>query len=234
MNSSPNEKSGILGGTFDPVHDGHLGLARDIQKQLNLDEVWFIPARQSPHKQNQTPAGARHRLNMLKAALSPYPNFQISEIELERNGISYTINTLNALQNRYPGRDWHLILGMDAFQDFASWKSVREILQSAHLAVATRPGTRSDLAPSLLASQMKNLPFDYPLDREENGTQTFRCRETGKTIVCCDIESFDISSSEIRDRIKRGKSIKKMLPPEVERYIMTHLLYQANPQPRPE
>lgn len=234
MNSSSRQKSGILGGTFDPVHLGHLGLACDVLEKMHLDRVWFIPAWRSPHKPDRVSTGADHRLNMLKEALAPFPKFQISEIELQQKEISYTINTLTALHQRHPDHDWYLILGTDTFRDFAAWKQVREILQKVHLIVATRPGYPDGPTQTPLPSLMENLPFTYQLDREANGTQTFLSRETEKTVIFCDIEPLDISSSEIRSRIKSRLSTKKMLPPEVERYIMTHLLYQANPQPQPE
>jgi nicotinate-nucleotide adenylyltransferase len=226
MKNSPKGKSGILGGTFDPVTLGHLGLARNIQEKMNLDEVWFIPAWQSPHKQDQSPTNAGHRLNMLKEALAPYANFEISEIELNQKGVSYTIDTLTALQNQHPDTEWYLILGMDTFREFATWKNVREILARVHLAVATRPGYPNDLAPNTLQTLLDDLPFAYQLQRQANGVQTYLCRETGKTIVFYNIEPLDISSSEIRDRVKSGLSVKNMLPPEVERYIMAHRLYQ--------
>jgi nicotinate-nucleotide adenylyltransferase len=226
MKNSPKGKSGILGGTFDPVTLGHLGLARNIQEKMNLDEVWFIPAWQSPHKQDQSPTNAGHRLNMLKEALAPYANFEISEIELNQKGVSYTIDTLTALQNQHPDTEWYLILGMDTFREFATWKNVREILARVHLAVATRPGYPNDLAPNTLQTLLDDLPFAYQLQRQANGVQTYLCRETGKTIVFYNIEPLDISSSEIRDRVKSGLSVKNILPPEVERYIMAHRLYQ--------
>ncbi|MDH5763941.1 MAG: nicotinate (nicotinamide) nucleotide adenylyltransferase [Nitrospinota bacterium] len=234
MTLTRREKSGILGGTFDPVTLGHLGMALDIEKKLNLDRIWFIPAWRSPHKQEQAPAEAEHRLNMLKAALAPYRELQISEWELDQKGISYTINTLTALQNSHPESELYLILGMDTFQDFASWKNVTEILQTAHLAVATRPGYCDIQKPQTLQTLLDNLPFTYSWGEKRNGVQTCNCPETGKTIVFCDIEPREISSSIIRQRIGDGLSVKKMLPPEVLEYIITHRLYQANPKPQPE
>ena len=230
MNKNPTIKSGILGGTFDPVTLGHLGLAQEIQKILDLDRVWFVPAWQSPHKQDQPPTEANHRLNMLKEALAPYPHFEISEIELNQQKVSYTVNGLSTLQNQYPATDWYLILGVDTFEGFASWKNVREILDKTHLAVATRPGYSNYLAPEKLQSLLDDLPNSYHLQSQTNRTHTYLCRETAKTLVFCEIEPLDISSSEIRERIKSGLSVKKMLPPEIEGYIMTHLLYQASPR----
>ena len=126
---------------------------------------------------------------------------------------------------------FNFILGMDTFRDFATWKNVRKILESVHLAVATRPGYPNDLPPKTLQALMDDLPFSYQLHRQANEVQVYLCEETGKTLVFCDIEPLDISSSEIRERVKCGLSVKNMLPPEVERYIMTHRLYQANPRP---
>ena len=232
--NSPKKKSGILGGTFDPITLGHLGLARNIQERIDLDQIWFIPAWQSPHKQDQPPTDASHRLSMLEKALAPYPHFEISEIELNQKEISYTINTLTTLQNQHSDTEWYLILGMDTFRDFATWKSVREILERVHLAIATRPGYSSDLAPNTLQAMIDDLPFSYQSHQQTNEIHTYLCQETEKTLIFCDIEPLDISSSEIRKRIKCGLSVKKMLPPEIERYIMTHRLYQANPRSQPE
>ncbi len=234
MKNSLKGKSGILGGTFDPITSGHLGLARDIQEKMNLDPIWFIPAWQSPHKQDQPPTDPGHRLNMLKEALAPYPNFEISEIELYQKEVSYTINTLTELQNQHPDTKWYLILGMDTFQDFSSWKNCVEILQRAHLVIATRPGYPNEPAQKTLQALIESLPLSYELNPQASEALTYLCRKTGKTFVFCDIEPIDVSSSEIRERVKCGLSVKNMLPPEVERYIMAHHLYQANSQPRPE
>lgn len=229
MKNTPIKKIGILGGTFDPVTLGHLGLARNILEKISLDQIWFIPAWQSPYKQDQPPANAGHRLNMLKEALAPYPNFEISEIELNHKEVSYTINTLVALQNEHPDTEWYLILGMDTFRDFSNWKKVREILERVHLTIATRPGSPDEFSPKTLQALIDKLPFSYQLHQQENKVLTYRCRESAKTLNFCDIEPIDVSSSEVRKRVKSGLSVKKMLPPEVEKYIMAHHLYQANP-----
>lgn len=232
--STSKTRSGILGGTFDPVTLGHLGLAQQILEKLKLDWVWFIPAWQSPHKQDQTSSEAGHRLNMLKKALAPHPQFGISEIELQQKGLSYTINTLTALEAAHPATEWYLIMGMDTFRDFGDWKNARGILEKAHLAVATRPGYPNHLSPQTLQTLLAQLPLAYRWKAEANGVRTYRSGETGRALELCEITPLDVSSSEIRDRIRAGKSVKKMLPPEVEGYIMAHHLYQANPRPQPE
>ena len=231
MNTVKRQNSGILGGTFDPVHLGHLGLATQIRDKLHLDQIWFIPAWQSPHKLDQGSTEPHHRLKMLEVALAPYPDFMISEIELERQCVSYTVDTLTDLKKMYPETDWHLILGMDAFRDFSSWKDVGEILKMAHLVVATRPGISSDTASGSLAALMNNLGMTCQPEPDQKDIQTFLCPETENKIFLCDIEPRDIASRDIRDRIRRGLSTKNLLLPEVERYIMINLLYQTNPQP---
>ena len=231
--NSLKEKVGILGGTFDPITLGHLGLARDIQEKVNLDRIWFVPAWQSPHKQDHPPTDASHRLNMLKTALASYPSFEISEIELDQEEVSYTIDTLTSLKSQHPETEWYLILGMDTFQGFATWKKAREILESAHLTIATRPGYSNDISSKILQSLMGNLPFSYQLHEQTNEIQTYLCQETGKTLTFCSIEPLDISSSEVRERIKSGLSVKNMLPPEIDQYIMAQLLYSARPRLQP-
>lgn len=228
MKDSPMKKAGILGGTFDPVTLGHLSLAQNIQQTIKLHEVWFIPAWRSPHKQDRPVTDAHHRLNMLKEILAPFPDFKISTIELDKKEVSYTINTLTGLQSQHPDTEWYLILGMDTFQEFSTWKNVRKILESVHLTVASRPGYPNDFVPENLKTLLGGLPYMYELSKQTNEAQTYLCPETRKTLVFCDIEPIDISSSEIRERIRAGLSVKKMLPPEVERYIMAHRLYQAN------
>ena len=234
MTNVPTNKYGILGGTFDPVTLGHLGLARSIQNLIRLDQIWFVPAWQSPYKQHTPLTDPNHRLNMLKEAVVAHPNYKISSIELDQKKVSYTIDTLTTLQTQHPETDWYLILGMDTFQSLSGWKNVRGILQKVHLVVATRPGYSIDPATKDPKTLVHGLPFSYELDQQANRVQTFVCQETGKTLVVCDIEPLDISSSEVRERIKTGLSVKKMLPPEVEEYIMAHRLYQANPRPQPE
>jgi nicotinate-nucleotide adenylyltransferase len=123
---------------------------------------------------------------------------------------------------------------MDTFRDFSSWKNCAEILQKTHLVIATRPGYPNDLAQKALQALIDGLPFSYQLDRQTSEVRTYLCRDTVKTLDFCDIEPLDISSREIREKIKCGLSVKKMLPPAVQRYIMAHRLYQANPRPQPE
>ncbi|NIQ01701.1 MAG: nicotinate (nicotinamide) nucleotide adenylyltransferase [Nitrospinaceae bacterium] len=231
MGKEPKKKIGLLGGTFDPVHEGHLGMARDLVRIVGLDRVIFIPACQSPHKQNQSSADPAHRLNMLKIALTGRPEFQISEIELERGDISYTCDTLSHFRKQFPGDDLYLIMGADTFKDFSTWKQYQTLLREAHLLVATRPGHIHNLSRQILRPLLDPLSLTYELQKETPGLQVYLCRETGKTLTFCEIQPRDISSREIREKLRGGNTAKNMLPPDVEEYIITHRLYPVNPQP---
>ncbi len=127
MKKNARKRVGILGGSFDPVHRGHIGLATGAREKFKLDHILFIPAYLSPHKLTSEPASPRHRLAMLKLALGPYPFFSTLEIELEKRQVSFTIDTLSALTTLNPDTDFFLIIGKDAFLSITTWKSVHRL-----------------------------------------------------------------------------------------------------------
>lgn len=134
-------KIGIFGGTFDPIHRGHLLLAQQARNQYQLDKVLFIPAKTPPHKTDQSDlTPAPHRFRMVELALKDYPEFELCDRELNRPGISYTIDTLRDLRKQYPGDSFFLILGSDAASEFSTWKQPDEIIKMAQVLVALRPG----------------------------------------------------------------------------------------------
>jgi len=133
-------KTGILGGTFDPVHLGHLILAQEIKEKLGLGRVIFVPAYRAPHKGKSGLLPARHRLNMLRLAVRGNPSFSVSDIELRRRGISYTIDTVNAFGRRYPADELFFIAGSDLVPDLKTWKEYRSLLKAVTFVVAGRPG----------------------------------------------------------------------------------------------
>lgn len=192
-------KIGIFGGTFDPVHLGHLQLALSLSKIHSLDQVLWIPAKINPLK-NTVPEADIHRLEMLKIALNPYPNFKILTLELEREGASFTIDTIRELKKTYTSDQLHLILGDDAIRHFMQWKEPEEIVKIAPPLIGER-GPLLDL--SFLSPEVR--PF-------------FQKGWTKTGIV-------DISSTEVRDRLKKRVDCKGMAPPEVLDYIGLHHLY---------
>jgi nicotinate-nucleotide adenylyltransferase len=138
-------KIGILGGTFDPIHEGHLAIARAAKKQFQLDKVFFIPALAPPHKvgrRDLTPAA--HRYRMVELAIRNEPAFEISDIEFNRPDLSYTVETLRMLKSKHPNNEWFLILGADSLAELHKWRESDEIKTLATILVAARPGTKKD------------------------------------------------------------------------------------------
>jgi nicotinate-nucleotide adenylyltransferase len=198
---------GIFGGTFDPIHYGHLIMAEQCREQAGLEELIFVPAAQSPLKSNGPIASARHRVEMLRLATAGHESFSVDTLELDRPGPSYTIDTLRALQARGESANWFFVLGSDALRDFAQWREPAEILDLAKLLVVARPGQSVDLdAVRPLVTADKR--------REIEATQI-----QGPLV--------DISSSDIRQRISQGRSIRYLTPRAVEVYVRTHSIYRA-------
>lgn len=201
-----SKKIGVFGGSFDPIHYGHLLMAEQCREQARLDVVVFIPANQSPLKSHAPLADPRHRLEMLKLATSGNDAFVIDELELERQGPSFTVDTLRELASRTPENELYLIVGSDALKDFAQWREPGEILKLARPLVVARPGeavSLEGLRPFVSTSRWPQI-------------------EPGR------IESplSEISSSEMRRRVRDGRSIRYMTPRAVEMYIHTNRLYR--------
>ena len=191
-------KMGILGGTFDPIHMGHLVLAEQVKEKLKLDEIVFIPCFCPPHKTRRKPSPAKDRFRMTQLALEHNPFFSVSDVEVKRRGISYTVDTLRQLKNLYPGSNIYFVTGSDALNEICTWKDPEKIYKLAKVVIAIRPG------------------FDE-LDPENHFAKRSKIVE---------ITGVDISSSQIRDRVKSGRSIKYLVPCKVEEYIKRRRLYR--------
>ena len=197
---------GIFGGTFDPPHVGHLLLAADARDALNLDHLIFVPASSQPLKAN-TPAVAspQDRLEMVRLIVSDDANYQVDEAEIARKGLSYTVDTLEHLSARYRGAKLFLLLGQDALESFEQWKNPERIRELATLAVMQRSG--------------QGRPR---VDNQSRGVVTVSTRRV------------DVSSTEIRERLRAGKSIKGFVPESVERFIDARGLYRGAVSPSEE
>lgn len=207
INSEAVEKShklGIMGGTFDPIHYGHLVTAEAARHQFELDRVMFIPAGIPPHKTRRSISGPEHRLLMTRLAVQSNPWFEVSDMEITRTGPSYTINTVTEIMMRYPGADVCFITGADAVLEILTWHRVEELLNTCCFIAATRPGYCLKGLREILAS----LPERY-LDN----------------IYTMEVPALAISSTDIRLRIIDGRPIKYLLPEAVEEYILKHKLY---------
>jgi len=194
-------KIGILGGTFDPPHMGHLALARAALATLDLDEVMFLPANRNPLKTRRDVTEPSQRLEMVRLAIAGEPAFSVSDMEITRGGPSYTVDTLSELQMIRQADFW-FIIGADALKTIPDWKSPNRIAKLCRLAVAVRP----PMTDHDVAARIPDL-FDGRVD-------------------LVPIQPVDVSSTEIRERIRAGRPVTGMLDPKVEDYIRRHKLYK--------
>ena len=174
--AKPNEKIGLYGGSFDPIHNGHLILARDARERLELDRVVFLPARISPHKLDRPPAPPAARCEMLAAAIAGEPHFEMDECEIHREGPSFTVDTVRLYRERFPGAQIYYFVGDDNLAELETWKEIETLRQLANFVVLTRAG----------------MPFlsNFPMIERH----------------------VEISSTEIRNRVARGLSVRYMVP----------------------
>jgi nicotinate-nucleotide adenylyltransferase len=197
---------GILGGTFNPVHVGHLILGHSAAETLDLGLVLLVPCAIPPHK---NPAGVSpdaHRVAMLNAAVEGDLVFEVSDIELRRGGTSYAVDTVTELQAEYPEAELFFIVGADVLPELHLWKDVYRLLQACTLVPFTRPGISAD------ALRPERLRLDAPWPERLLGNLT-----SGRGV--------DVSSSDIRHRVAEGMSIRYLVPPAVEMYMIEHRLY---------
>jgi nicotinate-nucleotide adenylyltransferase len=209
---------GLFGGTFNPIHLGHLRSAEEVCEALSLDEILFIPSATPPHKRGDTVAPAAHRLAMVKLAIAGNARFRVSTIEINRRGRSYSVDTLRVLRTRMPRTRFSFIMGIDAFREIATWKEYRSIFGLCDVVVISRP---PDNALSLRAA----LPVAARGDFCYRPASTTVEHSTGNRIIFQPITQLDISASSIRRRLHRGLSIRYLVPTSVERYIARHRLY---------
>ncbi|PKL51608.1 MAG: nicotinic acid mononucleotide adenylyltransferase [Nitrospira bacterium HGW-Nitrospira-1] len=218
-------KIGVFGGTFNPIHYGHLRAAEEIRGRFGLDRIFFIPSGNPPLKRKNL-AGADHRLAMVRMAVRDNPYFEALDIECVRPGKSYTVNTLEQLLRSYPDADLYFMLGIDVFLDIPNWREPEKILAMANFIILSRPGKNfSDLFQSpyldIKKTQLSNL------DRGEIALYT-TVLQSGKKALLTGVTPIGISSTEIRKCVKRGVSIKYLLPEEIKSYIISKGLYRAN------
>lgn len=204
---------GVLGGTFDPVHLGHLQAAIRAREVLGLEEVRLIPAARPPHRARPTTSD-RDRLAMVQAAVAGIEGLAADGRELARAGPSYTYDTLRELRGESPSRPLFLILGADAFRGLASWHRWRELIELAHLAVVNRPGADREALPAPLAAWVA-----------EHQARPAAAEAPAGGLCFLDIRPLPISASDVRARLARGDSVADLLPPAVLAYIRSHHLY---------
>jgi nicotinate-nucleotide adenylyltransferase len=203
-------KIAILGGTFDPIHNGHLAAAQSVASTFQVDEVHFVPAFSPPHKLVREITSPFHRFAMVALATGSIDRFRTSTIEVDALEKRYTVQTLETMKRLYPGAQLLFIVGTDMYQELESWKDYKKLFELAHLAIVNRPGScfREDLAPFQVLKE----------------TQTVSLPEKPAVFYLPFVEQ-PISSSEIRDDRRRGAQVSQWLPPMVWNYIEKHKLY---------
>ncbi|MBI3015564.1 MAG: nicotinate-nucleotide adenylyltransferase [Candidatus Tectomicrobia bacterium] len=219
---------GILGGTFNPIHCGHLLCAAQVREKLALDQVIFIPTGQPPHKEADPVLAPYHRLAMAYLATNSHPAFTVSALEVERPGKSYSVETVEALRRLFPAStDFFFILGSDAFAEMGSWKDTDKLLKSCHFAVVNRPGHEAGDLFSLLQDTVRSSYPELEFHRAGPGGDHGMIRIEGSRygVYAVSILALDISASEIRSRLRQGRDVTGLVPETVERHIVKYGLY---------
>jgi len=213
-------KLAIFGGTFDPIHLGHLRSAEEVREKFELDRVLFVPSHVPPHREEAPAASPDERLEMVRLAIGANPAFRASDIEMKRAGRSYTIDTVRELlEGMSPLDSLYLIVGYDAFSLFASWKDWREILALCHVIVTSRPGVGESLGVEQIPVAAREA-FCYDQIRERF------VNELGKSILFIELTGLAVSASQIRKMRREERSIRYLLPDNVQSYIESRGLYQ--------
>ena len=201
------EKIGLFGGSFDPIHLGHLQIAKDLNQVLQLDRFIFVPALTAPHKQEGSEVSELHRYAMVEQAVNEYQFGEVSWVEIERGGISFSIDTVLYYQQRYPKSQILFFIGSDSLTHFDSWYRVADLLKACQVITFVRPGY------GLLKSTIDKMKIT-----QDQKDQLFEQRVT--------ISEIEISSTQVRDAIKSGKPFNHLVPECVKNYIVDNSLYE--------
>ena len=200
------QRIGIFGGSFDPIHQGHLIVAESFRESMDLDSVVFLPAYVSPFKTETIPTSDKHRVEMLRLAICGNSSFRLDDREIKRGGVSYTVDSLRAMREEWPGAEFFMLVGSDSLVGFDRWREPEAVLSLAHLVVAHRGGWGSiaweDLARVASPSQLANMQSRV-----------------------LDVPQIEIASRDLRRRVREGRTIRYMVPAAVEAYIREHGLW---------
>lgn len=199
-------KIGIMGGTFDPIHIGHLILGEAAYRQFHLDEIKFMPAGNPPHKKNREGGATdEERVEMVRRAIATNPHFSLSDLEMNADGYSYTYRTLETLRKEHPDTDYYFIIGADSLFDFDTWREPQRIVRACSLVVATR----NQIAPDV---------FDAELEKNRS--------RYGGTFLKLDTPNLDIASRTLRHMIAKGESVRYYIPDSVIEFIRERNIYR--------
>ncbi len=217
---------GLLGGSFNPIHNGHLHIANYVFQTLSLDKVIFIPAGDPPHKPATSLAPAHHRLEMVKLATETCEFFEVDAREALSRRVSYSVDTVTQLKKNFPNEaEVGFIIGLDAFLEFPSWKQATHLLDICHLIVCSRPGATFAQLQEL--SLLSHIPLAslQSLDQQTNARLDINL-PSGSRVTLLSVPPSEVSASQIRKHIALHRPIGHWLPPSVESYIIEHEVYQ--------
>ena len=201
-----------MGGTFDPIHNGHLAAAQSVAQVFQVDEVHFVPAFSPPHKQSRGITSPFHRFAMVALATVSFDRFRTSTIEVDAFEKRYTVETLDAMKQAYPGSELLFIIGTDMYQEIETWKNFRRLFELAHLVIVNRPGFpfREDVAPYQILKEKQTVTLPQHV-----------------SVSYLPFVEQPISSTEIRHERKRGENVSRWVPPNVWSYIEKNKLYSS-------
>jgi nicotinate-nucleotide adenylyltransferase len=211
----------VFGGTFDPFHNGHLRMAVEVREGLSLHDLYLVPSARPPHKPSRPMAAAGDRLAMASAAVAGIEGISALDIELRREGPSYSLLTVRELSEATPGADLLFLIGADAFSEIATWHRYGDLLAACDFLLLPRPGSAPETS------------FPPGIRIEPEGNRCYNLRGSsyrlpgGRRLFCPALPVLDISSRSIREKVRRGRSLRGLVPPEVERYITDHGLYRG-------
>lgn len=220
-----------MGGTFNPIHKGHLKVATEILDRFKLDSIVFVPSSHPPHKKIEKTAEPLHRLCMLAIATIYNPNFMVSFTELLRRGRSYSIKTIVELKNRFGKKtEFYFIVGIDAFLEISTWKDVDLLFKNCHFIVNSRPGYEDNDTLDILINTVepKYKDISFKIFEKKKNIKIIKVKNSKYSIFDIEIPALNISSTDIRNKVSSGKSVSELLPEGVEAYIKKNKLYINN------
>jgi len=216
---------GLLGGTFNPIHVGHLKIAEAVRHTLKLAAVWFIPTGKAPHKKEEAEPSRANRLEMVRLAIQDNPHFKACDIETKRPDVSYTIDTLTILKQLHPKNTFFFIIGTDAFSNLHRWKTPEKLLETMPFVIVPRVDYPFSHLPNLAILNRINMTSLKELDCHQRKRYTFSVPNGGH-LYFVQTALHPIAAGEIRSRIQSGKTVKTLLPQQVLSYIIKRGLYR--------
>jgi nicotinate-nucleotide adenylyltransferase len=215
---------GLLGGTFNPVHNGHLAIARQTRDALALERVVFIPTGDPPHKPHEALASAGARYEMVRLAIASDPSLSVSDVDVRRAGKSYSIDTVKILQEQFgPQTQLYFLIGLDAFLEIPTWRDPETLLSLCSFVVLSRPGLSFQALSAL--PLIPRLPQASLVDLDAGRSVRLDVSVGAQSLICLRLPPSNVSASDIRARLARGGSAANLLPPTVESYILQHHIY---------